>query len=222
MSGKELLVGLGQVDERFVQEAELQHPAGVPWIKTIAAVAACVCLLLGGMKLFPMFYAGSDSMEQENSQVSDMDAVEMIPESAAAQDPQSYTYGCQYVRTDQILYVELNMEPLVLRSPEELEAYFDRYGNIFQLEELRQACRNYDEEFFKSRDLILAVQQESSGSVRHELQGLRALDDGIWELTGRRIVPEAGTCDMAHWHIVVEVEKNLIKEDETIILSWYE
>ena len=81
---------------------------------------------------------------------------------------------------------------------------------------------DYDEEFFKSRDLILAVQEEGSGSVRHQIQGLRALDDGLWELTGRRVVPEVGTCDMAQWHIVVETQKNLIRENEHIILSWYE
>lgn len=222
MNGRELLEGLGQVEERFVQEAELQKMPGNYWIRPVAAVAACICLLFAGMKLLPMYHANNDSAEQENAQIEDQDGKEMVAESGAAQDPQSHTYGWQSVRTDQILYVELNAEPLVIRSAEELADYLDRFDGIFQLEQLREACVDYDEEFFKSRDLILAVQEEGSGSIRHQIQGLRALDDGLWELTGRRVVPEVGTCDMAQWHIVVETQKNLIRENEHIILSWYE
>ena len=222
MNGKDLLEGLSLVEERFVQEAELQKMPGNYWIRPVAAAAACICLLFAGMKLLPMYHANNDSAEQENAQIEDQDGKEMVAESGAAQDPQSHTYGWQSVRTDQILYVELNAEPLVIRSAEELADYLDRFDGIFQLEQLRQACVDYDEEFFKSRDLILAVQEEGSGSVRHQIQGLRALDDGLWELTGRRVVPEVGTCDMAQWHIVVETQKNLIRENERIILSWYE
>ena len=81
------------------------------------------------------------------------------------------------------------------------------------------ACDRYDDAFFARRDLIILVLEEGSGSVRHEIQGVRPYYDNSWLLTGRRIVPEIGTDDMAQWHILIEIDKNLIGEDETIVLE---
>ena len=60
--------------------------------------------------------------------------------------------------------------------------------------------------------------EEGSGSVRHELDGILPNGDG-WYLTGRRIVPEAGTCDMAQWHILAELEKDLISPTDILRLD---
>lgn len=48
MNGKDLLEGMSQIEERFVEEAEtetLSNPIPFPWAK-FASMAACFCLLL--------------------------------------------------------------------------------------------------------------------------------------------------------------------------------
>ncbi|MBE6950007.1 MAG: hypothetical protein E7451_01555 [Ruminococcaceae bacterium] len=46
MTGKDLLVGLSCIDERFIDEAEHSRPSmAFPWLR-IASLAACLCLIL--------------------------------------------------------------------------------------------------------------------------------------------------------------------------------
>lgn len=46
MTGKDLLMGLSCIDERFIDEAEHCRPSmAFPWLR-IASVAACLCLIL--------------------------------------------------------------------------------------------------------------------------------------------------------------------------------
>lgn len=226
MNGKELLEALTHVDEKYVQEADTQRPVRISFpVRAIAAAAACVCLLVAGMRLFPAFQSANDSSAENVSQIEkECDGAEgqQVPESAAGEDPQSYIYGCRYIRTNLYMYVDnMKTAPVVIRSAEELEAYLDRYSSIYQLEALREACAGYDEAFFQNRDLLLVVQGENSGSVRHEIQSLRPMFDGTWQLRGRKIVPEIGTSDMAQWHILVEIQKNLIAQGETVTVEWY-
>ena len=66
------------------------------------------------------------------------------------------------------------------------------------VEGLREA---YPNQFFTGRSLVLVLVREGSGSISHEV--LSVTGDTV---TVRRIVPEAGTCDMAEWLLVVELD----------------
>ena len=53
MNGKDLLEGMSYVDERFIEEAENGAISkGIPWAK-VAAMAACLCLLIFGLYRLP-------------------------------------------------------------------------------------------------------------------------------------------------------------------------
>lgn len=60
---------------------------------------------------------------------------------------------------------------------------------------------SYPAEYFTGRSLLLVLVREGSGSISHEV--LSVTGDTV---TVRRIVPEAGTCDMAEWLLVVELD----------------
>lgn len=233
MSAKELLEGMCYVNERFVDEAEhqtIQKQPAHPWMRLIP-VAACLCILVvGAVSLWDMlpFHSGStESMTEDNEfQQESINA----PGSAVGGDPQSWVYQKQYIRTNG---GKENVEYpfcVIIRSKEELNRYYEEYKDIYDLERREtvyadssigflDACDQYDDAFFAQRDLIILVLEEGSGSVRHEIQGIRPYYDNSWQLIGRRIVPEVCTDDMAQWHILIEIDKNLIGENETIVVD---
>lgn len=232
MSAKELLEGMCYVDERFVDEAEhqtVQKKVIRPWVRLLP-VAACLCILVvGAVSLWdylPSLSGSTESMTEDN----EIQQETINHPGAAAGDPQSWVYQKQYIRTDG--GDENRSYPFyeIIRSREELNRYYEEHKEMYDLERRENvyadssigfldACDRYDDAFFARRDLIILVLEEGSGSVRHEIQGVRPYYDNSWLLTGRRIVPEIGTDDMAQWHILIEIDKNLIGEDETIVLE---
>lgn len=72
----------------------------------------------------------------------------------------------------------------------------------------------YNEEFFKTKALIVIEVQEGSGSVRHEVS--KVVKNGDIITVGiKRIAPEFGTADMAEWAIFVEIDKSVV-DDNTV------
>lgn len=233
MSVKELLEGMCYVDERFVDEAEHQtvlKKSVRPWMRLLP-VAACLCILVvGAVSLWdylPSLSGRKESMAGDNELQQEAASA---PGAAVGGDPQSWVYQKQYIRTNG---GDENTEyPFyeVIRSREELNRYYEEHKDIYDLERREtvyadssigflDACDRYDDAFFARRDLIILVLEEGSGSVRHEIQGVRPCYDNSWQLIGRRIVPEVCTDDMAQWHILIEIDKNLIGENETIIIE---
>ena len=89
----------------------------------------------------------------------------------------------------------------ILGSGESLAAFLAQ----FPADDLSQVSAAYGEEFFENNRLLAIVVEEGSGSVRHGLapQGLER--DRVTVL---RQVPEEGTCDMAAWLILAEVDSS--------------
>lgn len=232
MSAKELLEGMCYVSERFVEEAEhqtVQKKVSRPWMRLLPA-AACLCILVvGAVSLWdylPFHSGNTESMTEDDT----LQQETVNFPGAAAGDPQSWVYQKQYIRTDggnedtEYPFYE------IIRSREELNRYYEEHKDIYNLERREtvyadssigflDACDRYDDAFFAQRDLIILVLEEGSGSVRHEIQGVRPYYDNSWQLIGRRIVPEVCTDDMAQWHILIEIDKNLIGENEIIVVD---
>ena len=155
--------------------------------------------------------------------------------------PDGYTYtrdaffDVQYIRTNG--YREEMEYPMVkiIRSRDELNAYYEEYKDDYYLERKEQvfadttigfldACDRYNEEYFKDQILILVLLEEGSGSIRHEVSKVR-----VKEKKGERTVnisintrvPETVTDDMAQWHLLIELEEGLDVEDESHInVGW--
>ena len=235
MSGRELLEGMSYVDERFVDEAEtqtIQKRVINPWMRLLP-VAVCLCILLVGVvSIWDMMPFNAKSESEAGDQES-MQEISDGSDTAMGGDPQSWLYQTQYIRTDGGNESSQYPSYVIIHSRDELEQYYDNYKEIYDLEHHGQvysdttigfldAIEQYDDAFFADRDLIILVLEEGSGSIRHEVNGIRPYYDNTWQLTVRRITPEVCTDDMAQWHLLIEVQKNLIAEDETIVVDVFD
>ena len=133
-------------------------------------------------------------------------------------------FEVQYIRTDGYTDGAVYPEVAFILRPEELQSYYTGNKDRFDLEHRENygsdytigfldACEKYDEAYFKENYLILVALEEPSGSVRHAVEQV-IVDFGgqDTELWIKRIVPEAGTDDMAQWHLIVELQKHGVTE----------
>lgn len=113
-------------------------------------------------------------------------------------------FDASYIRTDG--YIDGKKYPYAVKiaSRNELDVYVSENSEYQFGDDFYAATEKYDEAFFEENVLVFAVMEEGSGSNRHELMGVTA-DDVILI---KRIVPEEGTCDMAEWHIIIEMPKD--------------
>lgn len=77
----------------------------------------------------------------------------------------------------------------------------------------------YDEEFFKTKALIVIELRETSGSVRNQVTKVVKNGDDI-TVGIKKIVPEIGTADMAEWAIFVEIDNAVINENTIVDFSF--
>ena len=129
-------------------------------------------------------------------------------------------FEAQYIRTDG--YIDSREYPIatLITSEDELAGYIDQYKDDYYLDELRgesgsfiDAVAKYDDAFFADNVIVLALLEEGSGSIRHEVVSVGVEDEAV-NVEIKRIVPEMGTDDMAEWHIIVEMPKDGITSQE--------
>ncbi len=119
-------------------------------------------------------------------------------------------YPCNIYRTDG--YVEGRIFPtaVTIASLEELKLYFSENGEQYQLG--NTDLWDYRSDFFKDNALVIAMIEESSGSIGHEYLGISPHN----EIIIKRIIPECGTCDMAEYHIVAEIPADMADEQFSV------
>ncbi len=141
-------------------------------------------------------------------------------------DASPVKYDAQYIRTDG--YHEGTEYPTVriIRSVDELNTYYNANKDKFDLERhdkvysdttigFLDACDKYDETYFENHILVMVLLEEGSGSNRHNVDGVKVSSDGKLYVDISSIVPESGTCDMAQWHILIELEADVKVESES-------
>lgn len=134
-------------------------------------------------------------------------------------------FKAQYIRTDG--YHEGAEYPVakIIRSVEELNAYYETNKGKYDLERKEKvysdttigfldACDKYDKAYFENQVLVMVLLEEGSGSNRHKVSNVGLTDDGKMTVHIETIVPEVGTCDMAEWHILIEPEVGCLIEKE--------
>ncbi len=114
--------------------------------------------------------------------------------------------NAQYIHTGSPAEGETYPQVYVVKSKDELSDH----DSIRSL----PACNGYDEAFFEKSYLLLVLLGEGSGSVRHHVKSVEQTADKKLAVSIDRIVPEAGTCDMAKWHIILELSRDTEIEDE--------
>ncbi len=114
--------------------------------------------------------------------------------------------NAQYIHTGSPAEGENYPQVYVVKSEDELSDH----DSIRSL----PACNGYDEAFFEKSYLLLVLLGEGSGSVRHNVKSVEQTADKKLAVSISRIVPEVGTCDMAKWHIILELSRDAEIEDE--------
>ena len=148
------------------------------------------------------------------------------PSGTAGTEPDTeLEYRAQYIRTNggyeaTVLYPGVR----IIHSLQELNDYYTTWHGVFDLERKEQvysdttigfldACDRYDEAFFEENYLIFVLLKEGSGSIRHAVRSVTQTEDKLIAISIGRNVPEAGTDDMAQWHIMIELSRDVIVEN---------
>ncbi len=142
------------------------------------------------------------------------------------------SFDAQYTRTDGYHEGFQYPKAVLIRSVEELRSYYESNKELYCLESrdnpgsdstigFLDACEKYDAAFFDQSMLVMVLLEEGSGSTRHTVDAV--------ELTGTKLnihidtfVPEFCTCDMAQWHIFVEVEKMELFTEQSVQIIYGE
>ena len=140
-------------------------------------------------------------------------------------------FQTQYIRTDG--YHEDVEYPVVkiIHSVDELNAYYNANKDKYNLERrsnpasdstigFLDACDKYDAAYFEDQILVMVLLEEGSGSIRHHVDNVKTGSDGKLYVSIRRDVPEAGTDDMAEWHILIEPEKDVNVPNESDVVVY--
>ena len=123
---------------------------------------------------------------------------------------QGYSFNAQYIRTNGYSDGAVYPKKKLITSRAELDSYIEANKDIYDFKGwdtitgFMNATAKYDDNWFSSHKLLVVVLEEGSGSVSHTVAEVNGLG-----VTIQREIPEVGTCDMAEWHILIEVDKDL-------------
>ncbi len=134
-------------------------------------------------------------------------------------DMRSVGFSAQYLRTDG--YHEGMTYPRVkiIRSVEELNAYYEANRDRYHMCGFPEACERYDETYFKDRVLVIVVVESGSGSIRYQVTdaAMTGVNKDVLAIAIDVLDPGMGTCDMAEWHILIEPAEGVDVTDERYV-----
>jgi len=133
-------------------------------------------------------------------------------------------WAAQYIRTNGYSEGVLYPSVRIIDSLQDLKDYYNTWHEVFDLERKEKmysdttigfldACDQYDEVFFEKNYLIFVLLEEGSGSIRHEVRSVEQTEDRKISISIDRNVPELGTADMAQWHIILELNRDVLVEN---------
>jgi len=116
-----------------------------------------------------------------------------------------------------------------IRSAGELHRYYESNKETYQFNHGYYSESNmadfvfgdaggFNDAFFKTRFLLFVILQESSGSVRHRVESAMP-ENGSLLVSIVRIAPEIGTCDIAQWHIILDLDKSFVDMDVDVVID---
>lgn len=166
-------------------------------LKAAAAAAAVMALVLGAVWMSPR-PGGSLPPEDSGGPSSALPAAEDVPFESTL-----FKYGLLY--RDGIAYPQVRR----VDSPQELSAFrkaCEPPDDLIGGESHDGDFAPYTAAFFKTHTLLLVLIEEPSGSISHQVTGLRRVGDTLTVLYAR-YCPFMRTADMAYWLACVEVAR---------------
>ncbi len=142
---------------------------------------------------------------------------------ATPTDPVALEYRARYIRTDGYRDGARFPQVVIIENRQQLEDYYAANKAVCDLERKEEiysdttegfldACDAYDDAYFENQLLMFVLLEEGSGSVRHDVQGVEQTADKKLGVFIGREVPAFGTCDMAQWHIILELNRKVMVE----------
>lgn len=105
----------------------------------------------------------------------------------------------------------------VIHSVEELNTYYEANKSDYDLTDFEDACVKYDAAYFEKQILVVVILEEGSGSHRHRVEKV-CIENGELSIDITTLVPEVGTCDMAEWHVLIELEAGVAVDSANDVL----
>ena len=142
-------------------------------------------------------------------------------------------WSARFIRTYGYCNDENYPSAVVIKSQNELNDYCKNNTDVLCIENkgyasddlgvsLSDAFAQYDAAFFEENYLIFILLEEGSGSVTHEIRSVTRTQDQKICVSVDSILPDgAGTSDMAQWHIVLELSRDVLMESaKDVIVYW--
>jgi hypothetical protein len=136
-------------------------------------------------------------------------------------DPDT-SLNVQYIRTEFFPFAEYpNPTITIVSSKEDLEQYYEKHkqrgwdldGNLVPDYNFLDAIEKYSDDYFAENYLVIVRIVEGSGSIRHKMEKINENGD----IVINRLLPECGTCDMAAWSILIELNNNFEAEQFQVV-----
>lgn len=129
-------------------------------------------------------------------------------------------YSAQYIRTNGDMDSG-KPQVEIMGSVQALQDYYTNYREKFDLERKEHvyadttigfldACDRYNEAFFEKNYLVFVRLEEGSGSIGHAVVGVEQAGEKNLSIYIKRKIPEVCTDDMAQWHIMLELSRDLL------------
>lgn len=134
---------------------------------------------------------------------------------------QGYSFNAQYIRTNGYSDGAVYPKKKLITSRAELDSYIEANKDIYDFKGwdtitgFMNATAKYDDNWFSSHKLLVVVLEEGSGSISHTVAEVNGLG-----VTIQREIPEVGTADMAEWHILIEVDKDLYVHSDFMVSTY--
>ncbi len=200
-------------------------------IVAIAALALCTALCIAAAAHWPRAEAVSQSETPEPAPANP-DPVDPAPLDPGTTDPdpadpgltpgnilpldmRSVGFNAQYLRTDGYHSGVRYPQVIVIRSAAELSDYYEANKDRYNLSGFPAACEKYDDAYFSNRILLAVLLEAGSGSVRYQVTDVArtGVNRDVLSVAINVMEPEAGTCDMAEWHILIEPAAGVFVSD---------
>jgi hypothetical protein len=129
----------------------------------------------------------------------------------------------QYIRTEFFPFAEHPIPPItIVSSKEDMEQYYEKHknkgwdldGNLVPDYDFLDAIEKYSDDYFADNYLVIVRIVEGSGSILHKVERI----DKNGDIVINRLLPEMGTCDMAAWSILIELNNNFEAEQFKVVL----
>ena len=125
-------------------------------------------------------------------------------------------FSYKRIRTNSTASLSGYPKAVMIFNTKELSDYYESVSHTFQMESFIKATAGYDNKWFESHMLIIAVLEENSGSIGHRITSILSNNNKLL-INIVRDVPETGTCDMAQYHIFIEIPSSEYKGETPVI-----